>query len=79
MGRAAVNFELEGGLRSAQLVDNLIDHRERIARIFGAVCNQEPALYVLGPSGCVIIERTVDRDIGQDRRAGRGELDADTG
>src|SRR6266699_6383025 len=73
---AAVDFELERDLRGAQLIDHLADHRERIALVLCAVQDQEPALGVLRPSRGVVVERAVDRDICQQRRAGRAELDA---
>ena len=77
MGGAAVNFQLEGDFRGTQLLDHLIDHRERIALVLGAVQDQEHALGVFCPTGRMVAERAVDRNVRHERRTGRAELDAD--
>src|SRR5438093_12912553 len=74
---AAVDLVLEGNLRAAQLVDQTVDCRERKARVLGAVQDQEHALGVRRPSRCAVAERAVNRDIRNERRAGRREFDAD--
>src|SRR5437879_10928724 len=73
---AAVDLVLEGELRAAQLFDQAVDRGERKARILGAVQDQEYALGVRRPSRCAVAERTVNRDIPSERRAGCREFDA---
>src|SRR2546428_10816396 len=73
---AAVDLVLEGELRAAQLFDQAVDRGERKARILGAVQDQEHALGVRRPSRCAVAERTVNRDIRSERRAGCREFDA---
>src|SRR5216117_1939713 len=73
---AAVDLVLEGELRAAQLLDQAVDGRERIARILGAVQDQEHALGVRRPSRRAVAERAVNRDVRNERRAGRREFDA---
>src|SRR5262245_22014601 len=63
----AVDLELEGHLGAAQLLHHLVDRRERIALVLGAVQDQEHALGVLRPAFFMIAERPVDRDIGRKR------------
>src|SRR5438874_645328 len=73
---AAVDLVLEGNLRAAQLLDQAVDRRERKARILGAVQDQEHALRVRRPSRRAVAERAVNRDVRDERRAGRREFDA---
>src|ERR1700686_5424552 len=47
-----------------------------IVRVLGAVQDEKHALGILRPARGVTAERAMDRDIGNDRRAGRPELDA---
>src|SRR6266850_7488615 len=77
VARAAVDLILEGDLRGAQLLDQAVDRRQRIARVLGAVQDQEHALRVRRPSRRAVAERAVNRDIRNERRAGRREFDAD--
>src|SRR5467141_3883283 len=73
---AAVDLILEGNLRTAQLLDQTVDRRERKAHILGAVQDQEHALGVCRPSRRAVAERAVNRYIRSERRAGRREFDA---
>src|SRR5713101_8885970 len=54
---AAVDLVLERELRAAQLLDQTVDGRERIAHILGAVQDQEHALGVRRPSRRAVAER----------------------
>src|SRR5262249_19928303 len=74
---AAIDLVLKGDLRDPQFLDHLVDHRQWIAFVLGAVQDQEHALGVLRPSGRVVAERAVDRDIRHELRTGRAELDTD--
>src|SRR5262249_60452493 len=67
---AAVDLELERHLGGAQLVDHAVDRGERKALVLGAVQDQGHAFDGLGPARCVVAERAVDRDVGEERRAG---------
>src|SRR6266702_5397091 len=64
---AAVDLVLEGDLRTAQLLDQAVDRRERKAHVLGAVQDQEHALGVRRPSRRAVAERAVYRDVGSER------------
>src|SRR6266700_6936813 len=67
---AAVDLQLKGDLRTAQLLDQTVDRRERKAHILGAVQDQEHALGVRRPSRRAVAERAVNRAVRSERRAG---------
>src|SRR6266545_4492275 len=73
---AAVDLQLEGDLRAAQLLDQAVDRGERKAHVLGAVQDQEHTLGARRPSRRAVAERAVYRDIRGERRAGRPEFDA---
>src|SRR5207237_6306347 len=73
---AAVDLQLEGDLRAAQLLDQTVDRCERKAHILGAVQDQEHSLGVCRPSRRAVAERAMNRYIRSEGRAGCPEFDA---